>query len=276
MAKQLLIYQSAVPISAARHAKVSVEASDSYAFSAGVNAVPLMAVEFARASAEYAIVFAAEGDDMMPVVVLGVRNEQNLYLAADARWKADYIPAFIRRYPFVFSASADGKSLTLCIDESHPGVNRDGRGNALFGADAKPTPYVDKVLEFVKEFQLQFERTRAFGRRLKALGLLEPMTANVTTPDGEKLTLGGFMVASRERLRALDDGSLLQLARSDELELLYLHLTSLRNFNQVKDRLIGLPADAPAPTATAPAPAPVQAKAAKPARKAPARTKHAG
>ena len=62
MAKQLLIYESAVPVSAARHADVCVEPSDSFAFSAGVNAVPLMAVEFPRAAAEYAIVFTAEGD----------------------------------------------------------------------------------------------------------------------------------------------------------------------------------------------------------------------
>jgi hypothetical protein len=245
MAKQLLIYESAVPVSPARHAKVSVETQDSYAFSSEVNAVPLMGIEFPRASAEYAIVFAADGQEVMPVVVLGVRNEQNLYLSADAKWKADYIPAFIRRYPFVFSASADGKSLTLCIDESHPGVNAEGRGSALFGADAKPTPYVEKVLEFLKQYQAHFERTRLFGRRIQELGLLEPMQANVTTPKGDKLTLGGFLAVSREKLRALDPEALSQMAKNDELELLYLHMASMRNFNQVKDRLIGsLAADA--------------------------------
>jgi hypothetical protein len=243
VAKQLLIYESAVPISAARHANVSVEASNGYAFSAGVNAAPLMAVEFPRASAEYAIVFTAAGDNVMPAVVLGVRNEQNLYLSPEAHWKADYIPAFIRRYPFVFSSSADGKTLTLCIDESHPGVNREGRGNALFGADAKPTPYVEKVLEFLKEFQAQFERTRQFGRRIQELQLLEPMQANVTTPKGEKLTLSGFLAVSRDKLRALSGATLEKLAKNDELELLYLHLASLRNFNEVKDRFIGALAD---------------------------------
>jgi hypothetical protein len=239
VAKQLLIYESATPLSAARHANVSVEANDSFAFSAGVNAVPLMAVEFPRASAEYAIVFTAEGDNVMPAVVLGVKNAQNLYLSPEARWKADYIPAFIRRYPFVFSSSGDGKTLTLCIDESHPGVNREGKGNALYGADRKPTPYVEKVFEFHKEFQVQFERTRQFCRRVKELQLLEPMQANVTTPQGEKFALGGFMGISREKLRYLDGETLQKLVRSDELELLYLHLASLRNFSEFKDRLIG-------------------------------------
>ena len=243
MSKQLLIYETAVPVSATRHAGVFLEASASYAFTATINAVPLMAVECPRAAAEYAIVFAADGDEIMPVVILGIRNEQNLYLSPEGHWKADYIPAFIRRYPFVFASTADGKSLTLCIDESHPGVNREGRGNALFGDDGKPTPYVDKVLEFLKDYQAQFERTRVFGRRLKDLGLLEPMQATVSTPKGEKLSLRGFMVVGRDKLRALSGETLQQLVKSDELELLYLHLASLRNFNTVKDRLVGTLAD---------------------------------
>ncbi len=245
VAKQLLIYESAVPVSAARHAGVCVEPNESYAFSAGVNAVPLMAVEFLRASAEYAIVFVAAGDQVMPAVVLGVRNEQNLYLSPDAQWKADYIPAFIRRYPFVFSSNADSTTLTLCIDETHPGVNREGRGSALFGDDGKPTPYVEKVLEFLKEYQAHFERTRVFCRRIKELGLLEPMQANVTTPKDEKLTLSGFLAVRRDKLRALDGETLQQLAKNDELELLYLHLASMRNFNAVKDRLISTLAEQP-------------------------------
>jgi hypothetical protein len=234
VATQLLIYKSAVPISAARHGDVSVEPSDSFAFSADVNAVPLMAVEFPRAADEYAIVFTAE--NVMPAVILGVRNAQNLYLSPDSRWKADYIPAFVRRYPFVFS-SGDGKSLTLCIDESHPGVNRLGKGNALFGADNKPTPYVEKVLEFLKEFQIQYERTRQFCRHLKELQLLEPMQANVVTPQGEKISLGGFLGVKRELLRQLSGEQLEKLAKTDELELLYLHLASLRNISDFKERL---------------------------------------
>jgi hypothetical protein len=244
VAKQLLIYESAVPVSAARHADVSVEPKDSFAFSAGVNAVPLMAVEFPSAAAEYTIVFTAEADNVMPAVVLGVKNAQNLYLTPDSRWKADYIPAFIRRYPFVFS-SGDGKTLTLCIDESHPGVNREGKGNALFGADKRPTPYVEKVLGFLKEFQVQFERTQQFGRRIKELNLLEPKQANVTTPQGEKFTLGGFLGVSREKLQQLNGEQLEKLSRTGELELLYLHLASLRNFTEFKDRLAGAqPGDA--------------------------------
>ncbi len=239
MAKQLLIYESAVPVSSARHRTAAVEPQKGYGFSAGINAVPLMAVEFLPAATEYAIVFTAAGDEVIPAVVLGIRSDQNLYLSQDAQWQAKYIPAFIRRYPFVFSNSADGKTLTLCIDESYPGLNRDGAGQRLFGDDGQPAPYVDAVLKFLQEYQAQFERTRQFGKRIKDLGLLEPMQADVATPKGGKFMLNGFLGVNRAKMRALDGDALATLAKTDELELLYLHLYSMRNFDTVKDRLFG-------------------------------------
>jgi len=239
VAKQLLIYESAVPIIATEHGNLSFEPRDDYAFSAGINAVPLMAVEFLAAAPEYAIVFTEHGEDVFPAAVLGVKAEQNLYLSADSQWNAKYVPAFIRRYPFVFSASEDKKTLTLCIDETHPGFNRKNRGKRLFTKDGKPSEYTEKVLEFLQGYQAEFERTRAFGKRLKELNLLEPMKADVTTPDNQKATLGGFMTVTRARTRTLGGDSLAPLAKNDWLEFIYLHLYSMRNFKEVKDRFVG-------------------------------------
>ncbi len=252
MSKQMLIYESPIPVSHARHADASFEPSKDFAFTAAINAVPLMAVEFQRAAAEFAIVFAQIGADILPAAVLGVRGEQNLYLSEDAQWRARYVPAFIRRYPFVFASSEDQQTLTLCIDETCPGFNRDGRGERLFGDDGKPSAYVEQVMRFLQEYQAQFERTRAFCRQLKELNLLEPMQATVTTPAGTKQSLGGFLGVKRERLRDLGGEALSKLARTDELELVYLHLHSLRNFNEVTNRFIG----ALGPEAAAGAPGP--------------------
>ena len=108
MTTQILIYETAVPISASHHRECFVDSSG-YAFSRNVNAVPLMAVEFAASAAEYAIVFAGKDDVVMPSVILGMRGRENAYLDAGGGWNAGYIPAFIRRYPFVFSNSNDGQ-----------------------------------------------------------------------------------------------------------------------------------------------------------------------
>ena len=243
MATQLLIYETAVPITQGRHGTWSVEVGADYAFSRHVNSVPLMAVEFSHAAPEYAIVFAGTDEAVMPAVILGMRGSENLYLTQQGAWRAKYIPAFVRRYPFVFSSSDDGTRFTLCVDEAFGGFNQAGRGERLFDDQGKPTPYVERVLAFLQEYQAQFRRTQAFCRTLKALDLLEPMQAQVTLGSGERLSLTGFMGVNRDRLKGLAGDALAQLAKKDELELVYLHLQSMRNFEGVKDRLAVPPAD---------------------------------
>jgi hypothetical protein len=249
MPKSLLIYEAAVPLSAATHGNVHVEPIERYAFAGELNAVPLMAIEFANASLEYPIVFTQVGDVVMPAAVLGLRNQQNVFVAADGRWDAAHVPAFIRRYPFVFSSSDDGQRLTLCIDEACPSVNRQERGSALFGAAGQPTAYLESVLAFTKEYQRQDGRTRALCRRLRDLGLLTPMQASAPMPSGEDVTLSGFLAVDRARVRDLDAASLQALARDDELEPLFLHLASLRNFERIKDRMVARAAETQAPAA---------------------------
>jgi SapC len=236
MPKQLLIYETVVPLSASRHRDSAVELDGTYDFSGKVNSVPLMAVEFPHAAAEYAIVFAGNDGNPMPAVILGVRGNENLYISKDKAWEAKYIPAFVRRYPFVFSTSPDGKQLILCIDEAFAGFNSEGRGQRLFD-DGKPTPYVDNVLKFLQEFQAQYLRTQAFCNKVKELDILEPMQAQVELASGERLALGGFMAVSRTKLKALPAEKLSELAQTDELELLYVHLQSMRNFLALRDRL---------------------------------------
>jgi len=237
MTTQLLIYETVVPLTAARHRGCAIETKRNYEFSGKTNSVPLMAVEFPQAASEYAIVFAGTKESIMPAVILGVREGENLFLSSDAKWDAKYVPAFIRRYPFVFSTSADGERLVLCVDEAYSGFNREARGQALFDDDNKPTQYVQNVLTFLQEYQAQFNRTVAFCKKVRELDLLEPMQAQVETTAGEKLSLAGFMAVNREKLRALSGETLAELAKSDALELLYLHLQSMRNFQALPSRL---------------------------------------
>lgn len=239
MSTQQLIYESAVPVSSGRHGGCSVEVGGDYAFASHVNSLPLMAVEFPPASTDYSIIFAGDDQAVMPAVILGLRARENLFVGADHAWSAKYIPAFARRYPFVFSGSEGSDTFTLCIDEAFKGFNREGRGAALFDADGKPTAYVQNVLTFLQEYQAQFQRTRQFCTKLKEHGLLDPMQAQITTKSGEKLSLSGFLTVNRDRLKALPEAVLADLMKTDELELIYLHLHSMRNFGALLERMEG-------------------------------------
>ena len=243
MTKQLLFYEHAVPVSGQRHRDWSLDARTEYEFAGQTNAVPLAAVEFPVAAMEYAIVFMGSEEAVLPAVILGLKPDENVYLDEQGKWNASYIPAFVRRYPFVFSKSKDEGKLLLCIDEEYSGWNQEDRGKRLFDANAERTEYLDNILKFMQEYQKQSDRTQAFCRKLKALDLLEPMTARFKLPSGDKAALTGFMAIDRDKLKALPGEKLAELAGTGELELMYVHLQSMRNFSAMLKRIKGGEAD---------------------------------
>lgn len=237
MATQLLIYERAVPISKQHHHDWSVKVGKNHAFARYVNSVPLVAAEFRVAAAEYVIVFAGTEKAAMPSVILGIRERENLYVSDTGEWRAKYIPAFVRRYPFVFSSNDDGKTFTACIDEEYIGCNQQGMGERLFDAEGEQTQYLGNMLQFLKSYQIQFQRTQAFCKKLKELELLEPMQAQFEPKVGGKVSLSGFMAVNRDRIKKLPGDKLAELAGTDELELMYLHIQSMRNVSLIAERM---------------------------------------
>ena len=225
MAQQRL-YKNVAPVSSQRHGDLCVDHSN-YGYAAGVNAVPVMTAEMTAAAPEYSIVFAGE-DAITPVAVLGLERNKNQFVDADGAWNARFLPAYVRRYPFVFSEHND--QFILCIDEDWSGCNREGRGERLFDDQGQRTEFLDRTLKLLEDSQAQVQHTQSYCQRLKDFDLLDPMQANVTLPNGEQRSLGGFMAVSRDKLKELAPEKLAELARSDELELTYIHLHSLRNF----------------------------------------------
>jgi hypothetical protein len=237
MPKQLLFYENVVPVSGERHQDWSLEARSGYEFADNTNSLPLAAVEFPAAAMEYAIVFTGTEESVNPAVILGLKPDENLYLGPQGKWNATYIPAFVRRYPFVFSQSSDKKTLTLCIDEQYKGWNKEDRGKQLFDENGERTEYLKNIIKFVQDYQGQYERTQAFCEKLQALDLLEPMTARFNLPSGHKAHLTGFMAIDRDKLKALPGEKLAELAKTGELELMYVHLQSMRNLGAMVARV---------------------------------------
>lgn len=252
MAKQLMVYERAVPISAERHRDWSLQMGRNYGFATEVNSVPLLAAEFLAAASQFAIVFAGDDKEVFPSAILGMRQNHNAYVGEDGSWTGEYIPAFLRRYPFVFARSEDGQTFTLCVDEEFDGFNKDGRGERLFDSEGSRTQFLESMLTFTREYQSLFERTALFCRRLKEHDLLEAATAQFSLPDGQSSSLTGFYTISREKLKALSPDVLSEMTRTDELELCYAHLHSLRNLTpmarKLGDAIGAAPADGPSET----------------------------
>jgi hypothetical protein len=237
MSKTLLIYERAVAVNKTRHSDWGVKVGNDFSFAKNVNSMPLLAQEFRDALRHYPIVFAGTEEQVMPAVLLGFGENENLFVDEAGMWSSEYIPAFARRYPYVFSSSDKDNTLTLCIDEEYSGFNQDGEGERLFTEDGEQTPYLNGVLEFQQEFQRNFLRTQTFCKRLQELDLLDPMQAQLKFGSGEQISIGGFKVVNRDRLKEVSAEKLSELALVDELELIYLHLQSMLNVSDLAGRI---------------------------------------
>ena len=231
-----LFYDRAAPVSVERHSLWCMRERTGFDFASAAHCVPLMAVEFPKAAGEYAIVFVEQGVNVVPVVLLGLRTGQNSYLHGASEWSARYVPAFVRRYPFVFSRSDAPAGCVLCLDEDYPGFNTDGEGDPLFTEQGKPAPLLVQALDFLKEYERQDQLTRAFCSELKRLALLTPMQANIASLDGQTRTVAGFQVVDRARLKALTGAELSTLANQNVLELVFAHLISLERLSSLLER----------------------------------------
>ncbi|HWC63583.1 MAG TPA: SapC family protein, partial [Rhizomicrobium sp.] len=164
--KKLLIYEDVTPVTYKAHGQLSLKQGKSYEFARETNAVPVVLAEFPRAVADYAIVFTDAAEGLIPTAILGVRDKENAYVGKDGSWDAGYIPAFVRRYPFVFATDEKAETFTLMIDRNYSGFNTEGKGERLFDSSGEQTVFLTNTLNFLREYQAHFGRTRAFGKKL--------------------------------------------------------------------------------------------------------------
>jgi hypothetical protein len=232
----LVYYEKPVLLDRQKHRNRRVRPGGDFGFARKANSVYLAGVEFNEACKEYAIVFTRSGSGrVVPVVMLGLRARENLLVDAEGRWDARYIPAFVRRYPFVL-AELPGQSLAVCIDEAFAGLN-ETEGEALFDAAGQDTSYLRNALDFLAHYQREHLRTEAFCQRLEQSGLLVEMNARADLVDGRSFTVNNVLVVDEKKLGSLSDAAALGLFRSGELHLLSMHLVSLSNMQRLVDRL---------------------------------------
>ena len=154
---EAMYYEKPVLLDRDKHRKRRVKPSNSFAFARRANSVYLAGVEFGEACKEYPIVFTRDANQkVIPVAMLGLRSRENLFVDEEERWSAAYVPAFVRRYPFVL-AQLSSESLAVCMDEAYPGLS-ETEGEALFDAQGGNTPFLQNALEFLHRYQQEFRR----------------------------------------------------------------------------------------------------------------------
>jgi len=246
----VLFYSRPEPLSRDTHGKLGLRRMDKpFAFAAASNVVPVTVTEFAIAGLSYPIIFA--GERRQPLAVMGVSGGQNLFIKPDGGFELGaYIPAYIRRYPFVLAADETRTQLVVCIDRDAAMLGED-HDLPFFDASGQPTDYTNGCVQFCNDFETEGRRTESFVELLKDLDLFDVRTASFTPVQadgtaGPPQTVAEYFAVSDEKLKALPADKKLELFENGALAQIYAHLMSLAGW----DRLIALTiAQQPAPPA---------------------------
>lgn len=236
-----LFYKNVTLLEKKRHKDWWVEPLGDLSYAAATNSIFLLAGEFVKAAKEYPIIFAKDGESVFCAALVGLRDSENLFVQTEGahkgKWDGAYVPAYVRRYPFIPASRSDRGELTVCIDESFAGFNQDGRGDRLFEEDGRPGVILEKSISFLQNYQSQHQRTLEFCEVVKNLDLLEPMNAEVEMKSGDKFSLSGFFTVDRKKLVGLTDKQLVPLFKKGDLELIHAHLLSLDNFGKLMAKM---------------------------------------
>ncbi|MCW5666574.1 MAG: SapC family protein [Piscinibacter sp.] len=235
------LYREPVLLEPARHRPLKIGTLADFSIARGMHAVFLAATEIPQAALEFPVVFVHTGvrDEagratVSPIALLGLSQGENLFVEG-TRWEARYIPAFIRRYPFLTANLRGAPAPGVMIDRAWTGFS-ETEGEPLFGDDGQPAPALQRAIEFLDRFETEAQRTQLFCARIAELDLLKEMKADATLPDGMTLSIDGFYVIDDEKLRALADAPVLEMHRNGMLALLNLHLASTNHLRAMVER----------------------------------------
>jgi hypothetical protein len=172
-----------------------------------------------------------EKDEFRPVALLGLDAGENLFVGADGKWTASYIPAIIRRYPFALSQAGEDGRFLVCVDEASELVN-DTEGSPLFDENGQPTEVIENVKRYLSELQQMDAVTSEFCKFLAAHNLFVPLNMRVRQNDQFK-NISGCYVINEERLNSLSDQLFLEVRAKHYLPAIYAQLTSLSQIERL-------------------------------------------
>ena len=226
-------YQKPVVLDREQHKALRLKTADAR-FAAKNQAVPLLVAEFPEACLEYPIVFTQGQDGQwLALALTGLQANANAFVDARGQWNARYVPASVRRYPFILAEGAN-QQLSLAADLAAPQLGSEG--DALFDGKGEPTDLAKNIMQLLADFQGQAKLTEATVKKLHEAGLLTQQNLQVRLGEERSAVVEGVWIVDEAKLRQLPDDKVLAWFKGGELAAIHAQMLSLRNLVPLLER----------------------------------------
>jgi hypothetical protein len=210
-------------------------------FGENVGTVLTVPTEYGDIQREYPIFFRRDAQgEFLSVALLGFSKDENLFLEGD-RWDASYVPGILARGPFLigFQEREEGGDIrrepVIHIDLDSPRVS-ETEGEPVFLELGGNSRYLEKVKTILGGINEGLLASKAMFAAFNALDLIEPIKVEIKLSEDERYDVVGLHTINEQKLRALDDASIVKLHRSGFLQGAYLVLASHNNLRHLIER----------------------------------------
>ena len=233
------LYVDPAPLDRNVHKNLRLKPLENFSYAKHLHSSVIAGSEFFAASHHFPVVFVKNSSEKMtPIVVLSLQaSGHNL----GDEWKGVYVPAYVRRYPFVM----DSKDNTLFIDRNC-GALQEGEGEPLLTEEGKPTEVLNQVLVFNKQIDTMYKATDEYIEALEKKDLLEPYKGELKLKDQSVKLDRYFVINEKKWHESLSDEEVADWFKKGWIAWTYAHLSSLLSMSKVIERLPKSNEDAPA------------------------------
>jgi hypothetical protein len=206
-----------------------------YSFASELTQIPITLEEFFLSSTSYPTLFVQNGDSFATVAIVGIKENQNLMIDKDGKYSVgEYVPAFLRRYPFILVQTDTGVSLGYDKDSNYV-VNRlNVKGKRLFESDGSYSDTLKNVMDFMKSYDDSINQMSVVAEEFNKYGLLKEINVNIDTTQ-EKLNVIGMMTIDEEKLGKLKDKDKKKLVDSGLYKIAMAQIISQNHWKKLID-----------------------------------------
>jgi hypothetical protein len=230
------MYKNLEILNKVTHKENSVKEIKDFSFAKNLINAPITVTEFFETCKNYPIFFAKDANDnWFASVMLGFKENSNVFVNDKGEWdKLHYVPAFVRRYPFVFVEQNDNKEqLLVALDKEYLISDKKDEKRKLFDDKGENSEFLNNALNFLNQFQNDSIATKEFIKQLDQWELLEEKTATIITPTQEQFNLTGLYIVNEDKLKHLSKKKKDEINDKNAIPLITAHLISLSNIQKL-------------------------------------------
>jgi len=193
--------------------------------------IPITFSEIKFVCCDYPVIVIIQEQKPQLMLLCGITK--NNAINEQGVWLGDYIPAFLRRYPFTLVEESSSDVLHIGFD-LESGLFSSPEGQPLFDAQGAPSNILEETKKLLSVFQHESSITQNILLQMHKKEILSATEFSVQSEEeGKPKKIGGFFTIDKKKLFESEDGFLLEAVRNGWMEMIELQHLSLKNVRKL-------------------------------------------